>query len=171
LYIKGRQHVVKMNYTKETVTDYCEAALKAVFQIHCGRPPGDVLVFLSGAPCCNAKRVRAHASTGEEEIENLAREIELYATSLPERSDKVILHYAPRDRMRTDRPQIAVHKLYAKLPPNIQAQAFVKAPPRTRKVIVSTNIAETSVTIPGIKYVIDTGMMKEKRFHSSVGAS
>lgn len=34
-----------------------------------------------------------------------------------------------------------------------------------RKVILSTNIAETSVTISGIKYVIDTGMVKAKRFN------
>jgi ATP-dependent RNA helicase DHX33 len=65
--------------------------------------------------------------------------------------------------------QITVAQLYSKLSPQQQAQAFVKAPPRTRKIILSTNVAETSVTIPGIKYVIDSGLMKEKRHHSAAG--
>lgn len=43
------------------------------------------------------------------------------------------------------------------------------APPNTRKVILATNVAETSITISGIKYVIDTGMQKEKTFHPTTG--
>lgn len=59
--------------------------------------------------------------------------------------------------------------LYAKLGPAEQAKAFAPAQPKTRKVILATNVAETSVTIPGIKYVIDTGLAKEKQYHASVG--
>ncbi len=51
-------------------------------------------------------------------------------------------------------------------PPALQAKIFDKAPEGTRKVIVSTNIAETSLTVDGILYVIDTGYVKMK-----VGAS
>jgi ATP-dependent RNA helicase DHX33 len=43
-------------------------------------------------------------------------------------------------------------------------KVFVPAPPNTRKCILATNIAETSITIPGVKYVIDTGKSKEKRY-------
>jgi HrpA-like RNA helicase len=43
------------------------------------------------------------------------------------------------------------------------------APPNTRKVILATNVAETSITISGIKYVIDTGMQKEKTYHPATG--
>lgn len=59
--------------------------------------------------------------------------------------------------------------LYAKLPQAEQLKAFNLTPPNTRKVILATNVAETSVTIPGIKFVVDTGLAKEKEFHASAG--
>lgn len=37
---------------------------------------------------------------------------------------------------------------------------FEPGPPRSRKVIISTNVAEASVTIEGIKYVVDSGLVK-----------
>lgn len=65
--------------------------------------------------------------------------------------------------------KILVCQLYAKLNPAEQAAAFAPTPPRTRKIILATNIAETSLTIPGIKYVVDTGLVKEKSFQSALG--
>ena len=56
--------------------------------------------------------------------------------------------------------------MYAALPANQQAAIFSPAPQGMRKCILATNIAETSITIPGIKYVIDTGKCKEKRYIS-----
>ncbi len=54
--------------------------------------------------------------------------------------------------------------MYAALPPSQQAKIFSPAPSGMRKCILATNIAETSITIPGVKYVIDTGKCKEKRY-------
>ena len=56
--------------------------------------------------------------------------------------------------------------MYAALPSNQQSAIFSPAPHGMRKCILATNIAETSITIPGIKYVIDTGKCKEKRYIS-----
>ena len=47
-------------------------------------------------------------------------------------------------------------------------KVFSPTPPNTRKCILATNIAETSITIPGIKYVIDTGKCKEKQYLARV---
>lgn len=54
--------------------------------------------------------------------------------------------------------------MYASLSPALQGKVFVPTPSNTRKCILATNIAETSITIPGIKYVIDTGFCKEKSY-------
>lgn len=58
--------------------------------------------------------------------------------------------------------------LYATLPPEEQMIIFDPSPRDTRKVIFSTNIAEASVTIDGIKYVVDCGFVKvSSRFLSA----
>ncbi|CAG8557268.1 952_t:CDS:10, partial [Paraglomus occultum] len=51
--------------------------------------------------------------------------------------------------------------IYANLPPDLQAKIFEPTPPNARKVVLATNIAETSVTIDGIAYVIDSGYVKQ----------
>lgn len=59
-----------------------------------------------------------------------------------------------------------MHPLYSTLSPQAQAKIFIPTPDRTRKIIVSTNIAETSLTIPGVRFVIDSGYKKEKEWIS-----
>lgn len=54
--------------------------------------------------------------------------------------------------------------MYASLASHLQAKVFHPTPAKYRKCILATNIAETSITIPGIKYVIDTGLCKEKSY-------
>lgn len=66
-------------------------------------------------------------------------------------------------------PQILPLPLYAGLSSEQQLYVFESAPENTRKVIVSTNIAEASVTIDGIVYVIDCGFVKLRAFNPRTG--
>ncbi|KAL6463820.1 hypothetical protein MHYP_G00282110 [Metynnis hypsauchen] len=137
LYLEGRQHPIQIYYTKQPQSDYLQAALVSIFQIHQEAPLShDILVFM----------------TGQEEIEALARTCRDIAKHLPD----------------TCGPMTVI-PLYASLPPAQQLRVFQPAPKGSRKVILSTNIAETSITISGIKFVIDTGMVKAKRYNPDSG--
>lgn len=66
-------------------------------------------------------------------------------------------------------PQLRVYPLYSQQAQNKQLEVFQSVPPGFRKVVLCTNIAETSLTIKGIKYVIDSGMVKRKVYDSVTG--
>ena len=141
LAVPGRTHPVEVFYTPEPERDYVESALRTVLQIHATEPPGDILLFL----------------TGEEEIEDTVRKINLEV-------DEMI--------READAGPLKVYPLYGTLPPMLQQRIFEPAPPPYRsggrpgrKCIVSTNIAETSLTIDGIVYVVDPGFSKQKVYN------
>lgn len=83
--------------------------------------------------------------TGQEEIETACKKVQEASRLLP--GDLVAL------------------PLYAGLPPSAQMRVFEPAGiPHTRKVIFATNIAETSITIPGVRIIVDSGKIKVKTF-------
>ncbi|KAF7325769.1 hypothetical protein MKEN_00427400 [Mycena kentingensis (nom. inval.)] len=131
LYVKGRQHPVKIYHTAQSQTDYLDAAMRTFFQIHVDQGPGDVLIFLPG----------------QEDIESLQKTIGMYAQQLP-----------------LDFTKVEIVPMFAALQQTQQQAVFKPTPKGTRKCILATNIAETSITIPGVRYVIDTGKSKEKRY-------
>lgn len=144
LAVPGRTHPVEIFYTPEPERDYVEAAIRTVLQIHATEPEGDVLLFL----------------TGEEEIEDACRKINLEVDEMVREADA---------------GPLKVYPLYGTLPPAQQQRIFEPAPPpRTRdgrpgrKCIVSTNIAETSLTIDGIVYVVDPGFSKQKVYNPRI---
>ncbi len=66
-------------------------------------------------------------------------------------------------------PPMSILPIYSQLPADLQAKIFEAAPNRARKVIVATNIAETSLTVDGISYVIDSGYCKLKVYNPRIG--
>jgi pre-mRNA-splicing factor ATP-dependent RNA helicase DHX38/PRP16 len=68
-----------------------------------------------------------------------------------------------------DPPPLAVLPIYSQMPADLQAKIFEATPDGRRKVVVATNIAETSLTVDGILYVVDAGYSKLKVYNPKVG--
>jgi pre-mRNA-splicing factor ATP-dependent RNA helicase DHX16 len=71
--------------------------------------------------------------------------------------------------MGTKIGEMVICPIYANLPSDMQAKIFEPTPPGARKVVIATNIAETSLTIDGIKYVIDPGFCKQNSYNPRTG--
>jgi HrpA-like RNA helicase len=152
LSIAGRTHPVELLYAEEAQVDYLDAVLVAVMQIHvdAGDKAGDI-VFLTGA----------------EEIEAARRSIEEKARKLrPQQQQQ-----QQQDGEEAG-PLLDLHvcAIYASLPPEVQLQVFAPARPGSRKVILATNIAETSLTIPGVRFVVDSGVTKMRLYDANRGS-
>ncbi|KAJ2650629.1 DEAH-box ATP-dependent RNA helicase prp22 [Coemansia sp. RSA 1250] len=66
-------------------------------------------------------------------------------------------------------PELIILPVYSSLPSEMQSRIFEPTPPGARKIVISTNIAETSVTIDGIYYVIDPGFVKQNTYDAKAG--
>eukprot|EP00004_Rigifila_ramosa_P017541 TRINITY_DN4276_c0_g2_i13.p1 TRINITY_DN4276_c0_g2~~TRINITY_DN4276_c0_g2_i13.p1 ORF type:complete len:924 (+),score=205.02 TRINITY_DN4276_c0_g2_i13:924-3695(+) len=133
--IPGRTYPVEVLYTKSPETDYLDASLITVMQIHLSEPPGDILVFL----------------TGQEEIDTACE-----------------ILYERMKGLGPDVPELIILPVYSALPSEMQTKIFEPAGPGQRKVIIATNIAETSLTIDGIFYVVDPGFCKQNVYNSKM---
>ncbi|GAA5951810.1 hypothetical protein JCM8115_005246 [Rhodotorula mucilaginosa] len=84
--------------------------------------------------------------------------------------DRCLQHISDyQHRLPQGAPLIKALPLHSGLSTESQIAVFEPAPPRTRKAIVSTNVAEASVTIDGVKYVVDSGLVKLRSFDPATG--
>src|SRR6478609_6854191 len=97
-------------------------------------------------------------------------------TSLDPRGDILVFLPGEREIRETERELVAkklrhtqVQPLYSRLSAGDQRKVFASIP--ERRVILATNVAETSLTIPGIVYVIDTGVARLSRYESRTGTT
>ncbi|KAI8023630.1 putative pre-mRNA-splicing factor ATP-dependent RNA helicase DEAH5 [Camellia lanceoleosa] len=134
--IPGRTYPVEILYTKQPESDYLDASLITVLQIHLTEPEGDVLLFL----------------TGQEEIDHACQSL-----------------YERMKGLGKNVPELIILPVYSALPSEMQSRIFDPAPPGKRKVVVATNIAEASLTIDGIYYVIDPGFTKQNVYNPKQG--
>ena len=134
--IPGRTYPVEIMYSREPESDYLDAALVTVMQIHLTEPAGDILLFL----------------TGQEEIDT---------------SSEIL--YERMKALGPSVPELIILPVYSALPSEMQSRIFEPAPPGSRKVVIATNIAETSITIDQIYYVIDPGFVKQNAYDPKLG--
>ncbi|XP_052899271.1 pre-mRNA-splicing factor ATP-dependent RNA helicase DHX16 [Anopheles moucheti] len=148
----------------EKFSDFFDKA--PIFRIPGRRYPVDI--FYTKAPeadyidACVVSVLQIHATqplgdilvflTGQEEIEACQEMLQ----------DRV-------KRLGSKLKELIILPIYANLPSDMQAKIFEPTPPNARKVILATNIAETSLTIDNIIYVIDPGFAKQNNFNSRTG--
>jgi ATP-dependent RNA helicase DHX8/PRP22 len=72
-------------------------------------------------------------------------------------------------KLGDDAPELIILPVYSALPSEMQTKIFEPAPPGSRKCIIATNIAEASLTIDGVYYVVDPGFSKIKVFNPKLG--
>jgi len=145
--IPGRIYPVEIIHSVEDhINDYETAAVETAIDIHCNHP-------LEGTNKNTSGDILIFL-TGQAEIDRAVRALNDTVRSLPpeECGDLLVL------------------PLYAALPPEMQSRVFAPPPsPLVRRCIVSTNIAETSVTVDGVVYVIDPGTVKQKEYNPRTG--
>ncbi|XP_049850339.1 uncharacterized protein LOC126322528 [Schistocerca gregaria] len=168
--IPGRRFPVDICYTKAPESDYVDAAVTTVLQIHWTQPLGPLKNQGEEDTSKNDQNIldRSNLSTrnsnqppggdilvfltGQEEVDTACELLEQRLRVLP-----------------ASLPELIICKIYASLPSEQQARIFDPTPLNARKVIFATNIAETSVTIDGISYVIDSGFCKQNTFNPRSG--
>lgn len=195
---EGRQYPVSTHFARRTNRDYVEEAFKKICKGHQKLPPGGFLVFLTGQSEIRdlSKRLKQTLKTtqssdrghtkvqitpGEAPIE--ADDIELggSADMEGEESDIEIKglddDYDDEDEDEFDeeegamdsKSRVHILPLYSQLPTKEQLKIFDPVPEGSRLIVLATNVAETSLTIPGIRYVFDSGRSKEKQYDVSTG--
>lgn len=138
--IPGRTFPVEVFFSKGSCADYVETAVKQVLTIH-----------LQNSQQKENDGDILVFMTGQEDIE-------VTCLLLQEKLD-----------MLDDPPPLDILPIYSTLPADLQKKIFSKMNKQRRKVVVATNIAETSLTVDGIKYVVDTGLVKLKVYNPKLG--
>lgn len=189
IYVPGRQYPVEIFYAPTAQESYIDACVTTILQltIDKGNNDGDILVFLPGQE--DIDDVSALLKNKMETINLAVERAKHRIEDRFQRKKKVVLTNAP---LPTDDKDTVTHlsdygdvddgqlcsikllhicPLYASLSQESQLLVFEPPPSGMRKVILSTNIAETSVTLNGVRYVIDTGKVKVRSYSSSVVSS
>ena len=154
---EGRMFPVELHYADEDTDPRDIAAVAASTTIEAYKKhEGDILVFLPG----------------QAEIE---RCFELLSNSQPiTTSGGALVSSAPTTSqpITTTTPHhLTIHPLYGNLSPENQRRAIAPSAPGERKIVIATPIAETSITIEGVRVVIDSGLCRQVVFDARTGLS
>ncbi|KAL6508693.1 hypothetical protein OROGR_023404 [Orobanche gracilis] len=186
--VETPRDLVNDHFSKKTeIVDYIGQAYKKVLSIHKRLPPGGILVFVTGQRevelLCqrlrrysrklveNAGKVNSEASSSS--VEKSPEEINMKEISetFDSGHDITECYIADMEEDNEDFPEYESDS-EEESDSNTKVQdlrVFEEARDGERLVVVATNVAETSLTIPGIKYAVDTGKEKVKNYNSSSG--
>lgn len=192
LQVEGRQYNIMEHFARRTRRDYVEEVVDKVSRGHRKLPPGAMLVFMTGADEIRVvERKLAQAFSGREAkphdvAESFGQRQEYFEAEIhasDEASDSEVeidmgdngrhqfAHAGEDHRTQTMIGEIGQSKtplephilpLYAALPAAQQQKVFQPPPEGSRLIVLATNVAETSLTIPNVKYVFDTGRSKRQ---------
>lgn len=197
LEVEGRQYPVTVHFSRRSQHDYVEEAFKKISRGHRKLPPGGILVFMTGQneitelgkklkkaftgmDSATGPKVRLPANLASIEAEDIDfgvdddREVQDYDDGLvsdEEEEDDEAEFEIPEEEGETGSGPKRMHvlPLYSLLPTKEQMRVFEPPPDGSRLVILATNVAETSLTIPGIRYVFDCGRSKERKYDHLTG--
>ncbi|ODV68712.1 P-loop containing nucleoside triphosphate hydrolase protein [Hyphopichia burtonii NRRL Y-1933] len=194
LKVDARQYPVSVHFNRHTRFDYLEEAFKKACKIHKKLPPGGILIFLTGKneitatvkklrkefPFPQSKKEKYYDTEIPQvgatknislEAEDVEMDIKLKPEEIEENDDyesdseeEEGFEETLEDH-QTEKDPLYVLPLYSLLPTKEQMKVFEDPPKGSRLCIVATNVAETSLTIPGIRYVVDCGRSKERKFN------
>ncbi|KAF2274212.1 DEAH-box RNA helicase-like protein [Westerdykella ornata] len=196
--VEGRQYNVTTHFAKRTERDYVEAAYRKVCIGHRKLPPGGMLVFLTGQneitqlekklkqafPATErgtVKHGKVLVSAAETALEN--EDIELggdtddegwnseedHIWGLDEEEEEEEKEFDIGEAPEATTMKVHVLPLYSQLREKEQLKVFEPPPEGSRLIVLATNVAETSLTIPGIRYVFDCGRAKERKYDLTTG--
>ncbi|KAI1477943.1 P-loop containing nucleoside triphosphate hydrolase protein [Daldinia eschscholtzii] len=195
LNVEGRQHPVTMHFARQTRYDYVDEAFKKIMRGHRKLPPGSFLVFLTGHdeiqrlskklklatgamnPAIYPK-VRISANDAPLEVEDIdfgeTNDVANDDYDLPfideeEEDAEDDAEFDISDEVGSGPLKMHVLPLYSLLPTREQMRVFDDPPEGSRAIILATNVAETSLTIPGVRYVFDSGRSKERKYNKETG--
>ncbi|GAP91733.1 putative DEAH-box RNA helicase [Rosellinia necatrix] len=198
LDIEGRQYPVTIHFSRRTESDFVDEAFKKIIRGHRKLPPGSMLVFLTshsdisrlsqklklhstGLKAAHYPKVRFSANDGPLEVEDIefGQTDDVMGTELDELpfigdeqdidEEEENEFDVPNETGQVTPLNMHILPLYSLLPTREQMRVFEEPPEGTRSIILATNVAETSLTIPGVKYVIDCGRSKERVFDPNTG--
>ena len=186
--VPGRTHPVTVHHSKDTeLEDYEGEVVKKVIKIHRKLPLGGILVFLTGKDeiVSVVKRLRRtfgaeSATKGWKEEEARTGDLRTLRDLDDEEEDCGVWDGGGRDNSDEEDEEyvdaewnsnnpVTILPLYSMLAADEQSKVFLPAIEGHRVIVVATNIAETSVTIPGVSYVVDSGRQKSRNYETSSG--
>ncbi len=198
--VEARQFPVTIHHAKRTLHDYVEESFKLCCKIHSKLPAGGILIFLTGKNeinyLCSKLRKEFENIKIKSSISDINLDKDIEEDFVVEGADdKINIELSKTHDDAAAKIEDSTHKnensvetnqlvekifsyksanilpLYSSLTNEEQMKVFANQDENKRLIVIATNVAETSITIPNIRYVIDCGRSKKRIFTQGLSFS